>query len=305
MEEYIKIVIMAVIQGITEFLPISSSGHLAVANMLFKIENVETTSMTVALHAGTLISICTVYRREIATLFTRSNRVLLRLIFWTLIPTGIIGMGFQLTHLNDRLAESPLALGICFWITALLLWFCLKPAPVLPDGGESGLDMKAISPWKAVVVGTAQGIAVLAGISRSGSTIAASAGVGMKRTQAAAFSFLIAIPAIAGAVCVKMLSAVREGMKSGDGVMSAFSIDEVCVLGVGLIISAFVGYLSLRGLIAMLRSGKLRYFAIYCFILGALMLAWAFCPCARSCGVKENAAQMADSAITLNAGAAQ
>lgn len=268
-EELIKIFGMAVLQGVTEFLPVSSSGHLAVANMLFKMENIETASMAVTLHAGTLLSVCIVYWRQIRALFEKKNFRMVLLIAMTLIPTGVIGVMLELTGWNDRLSASPIAVGCGFLVTASLLWFCLKPAK---SNASPGLVMSAISFSKAFWIGLAQGVAVLSGISRSGSTISAAVGVGMRREDAAAFSFLISIPAICGAVGVKMLSTLKHIYKDNNWEGHVVGGGEVLVLAFGFAVAAIVGYFSLRGLIKLLQGGKLRYFAIYCFILGVVVI---------------------------------
>lgn len=269
--EYLKIIGMAILQGITEFLPVSSSGHLAIADMVAKLDGIETVTMTVVLHAGTLVSVCIVYRERILALFKPENRRMLWLIFLTLIPTGVIGLAFHFSKLNDRLAESPLALGICFCITAAMLWFFIKPAPEnLPEAEEPGTPIEKLSVGKTLLVGSAQGFAILAGVSRSGSTITTALGLGVKRTDAAAFSFIISIPAIFGAVGVKLMKPTLNFIKGAP--LEGITWNEVGVLSVGFIVSAAVGYFALTFLLKLLRSGKLRYFGIYCFIVGVTVI---------------------------------
>ena len=194
----LEMILLAIVQGITEFLPISSDGHLAVVNALLqaggKGEVPDLLETTIVLHLGTLASVLIFYRKAIVATLTSQRRAILPLIAAT-IPAGVIGVGIE-KGLPDEttkwLLESPLFAGFGFFITAAALWW-------LGHTKEGELDYPDTPMWKAVVIGFFQAAAILPGVSRSGLTISSGVGLGLKREAAATFSFLMAIPVIGGA----------------------------------------------------------------------------------------------------------
>ena len=285
----IKIVIMAIVQGIGEFLPISSSGHLLVAGkLLFSgsggINEDELMTLTILLHAGTLLSILVIFRRSIWEMLTDNYRLVFLLIVGS-VPTGIIGVGikFVTEKLYPGLTGSLPLTGIGFLITGFLLLNFLgkknrmkmgssiASAPKENEPQESSLKTVRSMTWfDAFIIGIFQGIAVLPGISRSGTTIVG--GILRKLTpeDSAIFSFLLAIPAIAGATLLEVLDFVKE--EDVELVDSNFTF----YLG-GAIISFLIGLISLAYLMKWLKQGKLSWFAWWLFFIGTVSVIWGIC----------------------------
>jgi len=261
---WFTIILLAIIQGITEFLPVSSSGHLVVVQELFKqcgypVPEHETLTLDVVLHFGTLLSVLVFFWRRIWELLTRDWRVMALVVVGS-IPAGIAG--FTLKKHFEAMFENPLGVGCLFFVTgAMLLWADRRPV------GES--KYQEMSYGRALVVGLFQAVAILPGVSRSGSTITAGIGVGLRRQDAATFSFLLAIPAIAGA-------GLKEGYdriwKGGD--FSMFHGQFAVMLLAGALVSFVVGLVALYWLIHWLEKGRLRWFAYWVFGLGYLVIVW-------------------------------
>jgi len=257
--ETISILILAVVQGITEFLPVSSSAHLAILSPLFGLGE-DSAQVAVTLHAGTLLAILIFYRRELLGLLQPEKRRLIPLLIIGTIPVGVIGVVLKSIDLFDRIFANLLVSGTGLLITGALLYFFTRtPAP--------GVQLREISLKQTILVGLAQALAILPGISRSGSTIATGIKVGVNREDAATFSFLLGIPAIAGAAGVELLSALlSHKLKLGTS--------HYWSLGLGFAASALVGCFALKILLVTLQKEKLKYFAWYCFLLGMVILGW-------------------------------
>jgi len=264
---WFTIILLAAIQGSTEFLPVSSSGHLVVVQELFKqcgypLPQRETLTLDVVLHFGTLLSVVVFFWRRIWELLTRDWRVI-GLVAIGSIPAGIAG--FTLKKHFEAMFENPLGVGCLFFVTgALLLWADRRPA------GET--KYQEMSYWRALIVGLFQAIAILPGVSRSGSTITAGIGVGLRRQDAATFSFLLAIPAIAGA-------GLKEGYdrfwKGGQEYLYTLQQGDFAVmLLAGALVSFVVGLLALRWLIGWLEKGRLHWFAWWVFGMGSVVVSW-------------------------------
>jgi len=254
-------ILLGIVQGIAEFLPISSSGHLVIAQALLLQfssaplpEWLEGMTMNVALHFGTLLSICVVYRREL-TAATRQPKLLLHLVLAS-IPVAIVGLGFK--DALETMFNNPLAAGCCLLITAgiLLLSRHLQSGTVPLD------DLPVRS---ALLIGIFQAVAVLPGISRAGSTVGAGLMCGLKSGEAARFSFFLAIPAIGGATFLEALKVLTRGDNTHP---------EWLPLIVGASVSFLVGTLSLRWLIRQLQANRLHWFAGWCLITGLLTIVW-------------------------------
>jgi undecaprenyl-diphosphatase len=258
------IIFLAIVQGITEFLPVSSSGHLVVVQELFKqfghaLPERETLTLDVVLHVGTLLSVVVFFWRRIYELLTRDWRVI-ALVVVASIPAGIAG--FTLKKQFEAMFENPLGVGCLFFVTgAMLLWADRRPV------GET--KYQEMTYWRALIVGLFQAVAILPGVSRSGSTITAGIGVGLRRQDAATFSFLLAIPAIAGA-------GLKEGydrLWKGDQ-MSLLHGEFGLMLLVGAFVSFVVGLFALSWLIRWLEKGRLHWFAWWVFMVGSLVVGW-------------------------------
>lgn len=253
--EWIQVSILAVIQGIAEFLPISSSGHLNVFQTLLSAQAPESAELNIVLHFGTLLAILLFYWKRILALLTSDRRVIPMLIIGT-VPAAVIGV-FIKKKFPDIL-NDPLLAGCMFPITGLMLIVLHR----LNKGNEEYVKMPL---WKAFAIGCAQAFALLPGISRSGSTIVAGSMLGLKQDEAMTFSFLLAIPAILGA-------SVLELKDIYDANWATTTPPWILLLGTA--IAFVVGLFALRWLDGLLKKGKLHWFAWYLIPLGALVIIW-------------------------------
>lgn len=261
MDYYVYAAILGVVQGVAEFLPISSSGHLVIAEAL--IQECSSTplpdwlkgmTMNVALHFGTLLSIAVVYWRDLLDL--RKNLRLIAMIVLASVPVAVIGLIFK--DQIEAAFDSTMAAGCGLLVTAVFLLIARK----LQRGT---LDLDKMPAWSAWFIGVFQAVAILPGISRAGSTVASGLVCGLKRQDAARFSFFIAMPAIGGATLLELIKILRGKV--------AMDIAWQPML-LGGVISFVVGVLCLRWLIRLLVADRLHWFAIYCLILGSLTIAW-------------------------------
>jgi|LGOV01.1.fsa_nt_gb undecaprenyl-diphosphatase len=263
-------IVLGLVQGITEFLPVSSSGHLALFSALFKI-NEGNLFYSVMLHFSSLVAVLIYFREDVKELFfalfrlggrlvkgnikntlSKYERVLLLLIVAT-IPTVIIGLAFGDFFKSLYASESIKPVGVALFFTGFLLliseWF-----------NRPRHDMVDVPFYKVILVGIFQGMAIVPGVSRSGSTIVGSLFIGLNKEEAARFSFLLAIPAILGAT-----------------ILEVFSINtaEVAIntnLLIGMVVSFVSGMFSISVLMNIIKKGKLCYFAIYVFIVAVSII---------------------------------
>jgi undecaprenyl-diphosphatase len=253
----LELVFLAIVQGITEFLPISSDGHLVVLAAIFEqcgFHLEEKLTVTIVLHLGSLLAILVFYRRRIWQLLGADRRVLGLLVVGTL-PAVVVGLLLK-RYCEDTL-EDPMAAGLGFFVTAaMLLW---------TGRHQSGqTDCRDLSYPRALLIGVLQAIAILPGVSRSGLTIVAGLGVGLKRDEAATFSFLLAIPAIAGAG----LLGTKDMIEQGTGGLS------IAMLVFGALISFVVGLAALAWLIRWIQQGQFHRFAWWLLLIGPLVVVW-------------------------------
>jgi len=258
----IESIILGLVQGLTEFLPISSSGHLVIGETLFGI-NGDDLVFEVLVHFGTMVAVIIYFRARLwaivksiasypisksTTEDDKSNlRMALYLIVGT-IPAAIIGLILK-ENIETAFASPKWASGMLL-ITALIL-ISTKWAPS-KDG--------KINLWRTIIIGFSQALAIMPGISRSGSTIACGMFSGLKKSDAAEFSFLLSLPAIAGATLLQIPDFVR-------------SLDNVALVLnylAGAIVAGIVGYISIAYLLALIKKGRFFYFGIYCAIIGTL-----------------------------------
>ena len=266
----ISSIFLGIIQGLTEFLPVSSSGHLVFFQNLLGFKEPELL-LDCSLHLGTLLAVCLYLRSELksmvvatwksASLLTRDKRnpkstddnahaSLTVMVLIGTLPTLLIGILFRSSI--ENLFGSVSVVGVTLVVTGLILAI----TKLIPEDYNRS---EVVGILVALAVGTAQGLALIPGISRSGSTIVCGLLCGLKRDMAARFSFLLAIPAIIGATVVQLDA---EGI-GNVGLLSLTS---------GFISSALVGLIALRILMGMVRRGRLFYFAPYCWALGLLIL---------------------------------
>jgi undecaprenyl-diphosphatase len=270
-----KALILGALQGATEFLPVSSSGHLTIVQWLFGLGagDGELLAFDVCLHFGTLLAILVVFWREVwqmlVALLTwsageevapgtgmsgRQARILALLLILGTIPAAVVGP--LLDDFFEGLFSNAIAAGAMLLVTGCILWSTRWAR-------DGGVGAGAMTWWRALVVGIAQAVAIIPGISRSGSTIAGGLWVGLSRDFAARFAFLLAIPAIAGASVFEF------------GKMQHFSREMAASALAGTAVAAVVGFACIKWLLDVVRKGRVAWFAIYCWAVGAATIAYA------------------------------
>ncbi|MCL6502523.1 MAG: undecaprenyl-diphosphate phosphatase [Pirellulales bacterium] len=258
--QYLHIIVLAVVQGVTEFLPVSSSGHLVLANELLEALSLPTMpdmlELNIVLHAGTLLAVLVVYWRQVCRVLGEDRRAIISLLIGSL-PALAVGLPLhEIAALRNALGNPLLAASLLPVTGLLLLWGARR--------ASGHVELAALRPWQALVVGLFQAAAILPGISRSGATIAAGLAVGLRRDTAATFSFLLAIPAICGAVLLE----ARQMVLGSTSTLSAGP------LLAGMAASCLVGVISLRWLLRWLQGGRLHYFAWWCIPVGVAATLW-------------------------------
>lgn len=258
--EWFEALILGIIQGLTEYLPVSSSGHLAIGQALFGLNSGEDNlAFTVLLHIATVLSTIVILWREIVWLFTdlfkfkwnEGTRYIVNIII-SMIPVGIVGLFFK-DKVEAVFGSGLLVVGICLMVTASLLAFSYWAKP---------RQREHISPWHAFVIGIAQALAVLPGLSRSGSTIATGLLLGNKKEKLAQFSFLMVIPPILGEALLDAKDMAEVGVAASFG-----GISPVAAL-IGFLAAFIVGCLACKWMVDIVKKGKLIWFALYCAIVG-------------------------------------
>ena len=282
----VQAIILGVIQGLTEFLPVSSSGHLAIMKNILRVDLETGALYDVLLHVATLVAICIVMRKDIAKLilafisivrdvFTNflifidrithkddqyyikimssAYRRFVVLIIVSSIPTAIIG--FLLNDIIETVENELLVPGICLIATAVIILI----SDFLADGTKKPKDATV---YDAFAIGTAQGIATLPGLSRSGTTITACILCGFDRKFAVKYSFIMSMPAIFGALILKLSKISSETVTGGD----------IAVYIVGMVIAAVVGYFALIFTTKLVQKKSFKYFAFYCFGIGVVSI---------------------------------
>lgn len=254
--EILKIVVLGLIQGLTEFLPISSSGHLVITQKLFGI-NENQLLISVLLHFGTLIPVLIIFWEDIKEIlsFKKEKRHFIFLIIVASIPTALMGIFFE--DFFESLFASTISTAFMLIITGFILLIGDKLA-------NYDKDITNFKWLNAIIVGIAQGLAIIPGISRSGSTITASLVQGLKKEDAARFSFILSIPVIGGAGLLKVGDAFSQGV-------SNFNTLAVVL---GMISAVISGYIAIKYFIYILKSKKLIYFSYYLWIIGVIILLY-------------------------------
>ena len=256
--DWFEALILGFIQGLTEYLPVSSSGHLAIGQALFGMEDGEENLMfTVAVHVATVLSTLVIFWFEIAKIFrglfkfeyNAETKYVLSIIV-SMIPVGIVGVFFK-DYVEAIFGSGLLVVGCCLLITSALLTFSYYAKP---------RQKEHISFKDAFIIGLAQAVAVLPGVSRSGSTIATGLLLGNKKEKLAQFSFLMVIPPILGEALLDILKSAK-----GENVMGSI---EVLPLAIGFLAAFLSGCLACKWMVNIVKRGKLIYFGIYCAIIG-------------------------------------
>ena len=287
---FLESILMGLIQGLTEFLPVSSSGHLAIFKTIFHVDTDTGIMFDVLLHLGTLIAIFAVYYKDIwemiieglsiirdffmnmvhfiGNLFSKNKKEYIRMvdnsyrkfvmmIIVSTIPTGIIGV--LASDYIEKASTILLIPGICLIVTGILLFISDR----LPSGDKTP---KKSTYGNALFVGVCQGIATLPGLSRSGTTITACLFSGFNQQFAVKYSFIMSIPAVLGAAILELKDMGSFGLSSG----------ELFTYLAGMIVAAVVGYICIKTMLLVVRKKKFTYFAIYCFLIGAFSIGGYF-----------------------------
>ncbi len=258
---WFEALILGLLQGLTEYLPVSSSGHLAIGSALFGVGGEENLAFTIVVHVATVFSTLVVLWKEIGWIFRDLFRWQLNAgtryafnILVSMIPVGIVGVFFK-DEVEAVFGSGLTVVGVCLLLTALLLSFSYYYKPVQKEN---------ISVKDAFVIGLAQACAVLPGLSRSGSTIAAGLLLGDNKAKLAQFSFLMVIPPVLG-------EALLDGMKLVNGEAIAGDIPAVSLLA-GFLAAFVSGCLACKWMIGIVKKGKLVYFAVYCAVAGLITI---------------------------------
>lgn len=262
--DWIQALILGVVQGLTEYLPVSSSGHLTIISSFFGIDGADNLQFTVAVHVATVLSTLVILWKEIDWIlrglfkFEMNEETKYALnILVSMIPVGIVGLFFK-DRVEEAFGSGLLIVGVMLIVTAVLLTFSYLAKPRVKEH---------LSLWDAFVIGVAQACAVLPGLSRSGSTIATGLMLGNKKEKLAQFSFLMVIPPILGEALLDILKAAN-----GEDVI-ADSIGTF-PLAVGFLAAFLSGCFACKLMISIVKKGKLIYFGYYCAVVGVAVLVY-------------------------------
>ncbi|HET8859264.1 undecaprenyl-diphosphate phosphatase [Marivirga sp.] len=257
----LEAIILGIIQGLTEFLPVSSSGHLEIGAVLLNAHTSESLLFSVLVHAATALSTIIVFRKDIASIFKgiftfkwNDSYDFAAKIIISMIPIGIVGVFFE-KQVASFFTGNLLLVGSMLLVTSVLLAFTQTVKN--QQGGP-------VSYWQAIIIGIAQAIAILPGISRAGSTIATALLLGVNKEKAARFSFLMVLIPILGASLLKVLDYIEAPAAANQ--TSGF------VLFMGFIMAFVAGLFACKAMIKIVKEGKLIYFSIYCAIVGSIAI---------------------------------
>jgi undecaprenyl-diphosphatase len=286
--DLLNAIIMGVVQGIAEFLPISSDGHLALMSNILHMNADTGLLFNVMLHFGTLVAVCIAFWKDILELICEGFKIIgdsivnvgrfinrpgnqmkvdykqvistpyrrfVMLVIVSTIPTGFIGILCK--DLIEGISNNVLITGMCLLLTGMSL--------ILADRAKEGKKNDTnVTYTEAGVIGVAQGLAILPGLSRSGCTITASLLLGFDRDFAVKYSFIMSIPAILGAVVLEVK----------DFSMDMVTQNQLMNYLVGTVIAAAVGFFAIKTMLVIVRGKKFKYFAYYCFAVGAVAIIW-------------------------------
>ena len=262
--DWIQALILGIVQGLTEYLPVSSSGHLTILSTLFGIDGADNLEFTVAVHVATVLSTLVILWREIDWIlkglfkFEMNEETKYALnILVSMIPVGIVGLFFK-DKVEEAFGSGLLIVGVMLIVTAVLLTFSYFAKP---------RQKEHITLWDAFVIGVAQACAVLPGLSRSGSTIATGLMLGDKKEKLAQFSFLMVIPPILGEALLDVLKAAGGEQVVSDNIGTF----PLCI---GFLAAFLSGCFACKLMISIVKKGKLLYFGYYCALVGLCVLVY-------------------------------
>lgn len=261
--DYLDAIILGIVQGFTEFLPVSSSGHLEIGKAILGDTSLPEESLlfTVVVHFATALSTIVVFRKDIIEIISgllkfewnEETKFTYKIIL-SMVPAVLIGLLFE-KELEAFFGGKIAFVGAMLLVTALLLW--------LADRSKN--TGKPVTVKDSIIIGISQAIAMLPGISRSGATISTSVLLGNDKTKAARFSFLMVVPLILGKIAKDILSGDISTQNSDFG-----------ILGVGFIAAFICGVIACTWMISLVKKSKLRYFSIYCVVVGVIAIAASF-----------------------------
>ena len=267
--EWFEALLMGLLQGFTEFLPVSSSGHITIMSNLFGIEGEENLTFTIVVHVATVLSTLCILWKEVDWIlkgllkFKMNDETIYFLkICLSMIPVGIVGLFFK-DYVEQVFGSGLLIVGIMLLVTASLLTFSYYAKPRV---------RREITFRDALVIGIAQACAVMPGLSRSGSTIATGLLLGNKKETLAQFSILMVIPPILG-------EALLDGKKILEGAAAGAGDISISAIVVGFVAAFVSGCLACKWMIGIVKKGKLIYFGIYCAVAGVLAIAYHLLGC--------------------------
>lgn len=258
---WFEALVLGLLQGFTEYLPVSSSGHLAIGSAIFGINGEDNLTFTIMVHVATVLSTLVILWKEIDWILkglfkfkmNEETKYFINIVI-SMIPVGIVGVFFKDT-VEEIFGSGLLIVGCMLIVTALLLTFSYYAKP---------RQRENISPWHAFVIGLSQALAVLPGLSRSGTTIATGLLLGNKKEKMAQFSFLMVIPPILGEALLDLLKGLK-GEETLGGI-------ETFPMVVGFVAAFVSGCLACKWMINIVKKGKLVYFGVYCAIAGAITI---------------------------------
>ncbi len=261
---WFEALVLGLLQGLTEYLPVSSSGHLAIGSCLFGIDGESNLAFTIMVHVATVLSTLVILWKEIDWILkglfkfkmNEETKYFINIVI-SMIPVGIVGVFFKDT-VEEIFGSGLLIVGCMLVVTALLLTFSYFAKP---------RQREDISPWHAFVIGLAQALAVLPGLSRSGTTIATGLLLGNKKEKMAQFSFLMVIPPILGEALLDLL----KGLKGEETLGGVDALPMV----VGFIAAFVSGCLACKWMVNIVKKGKLVYFGIYCALAGIATIVFS------------------------------
>lgn len=267
--EYLFAILLGIIQGLTEFLPVSSSGHIELGKAILGVQLEEDLLFSVVLHVATALSTIIVFRKQIGELlrdifkfeWNEATQFALKIVI-SMIPVGIVGVFFK-KNVEVLFDGKVFLVGCMLLITSGLLFLTVVFSRRIRSVRQSG----EVDYWRAFWIGVAQAIAVTPGISRSGATIATALLLGVDKEKAAPFSFLMVLPPIFGACLleVKDFLETTQPMTMSIGAMMA-----------GFLAAFLVGWAACRWMIELVKRGKLEYFALYCFLVGSIAIVFSW-----------------------------
>lgn len=272
---WLEALILGIVQGLTEFLPVSSSGHLTLLSNLFGLSGESNLTMIVVLHVATVLSTLTILWKEIVWIFkdlfakqswrsydglNNGTKYAINILI-SMIPVAIVGFFFK-DKVEEIFGSGLLIVGIMLIVTALLLAFAYFAKP---------RQREHISGLHAFIIGIGQAIAVMPGLSRSGTTIATGLLLGNKKENLAQFSFLMVIPPVLGEALLDAIDISQQGFSAAmDGISAGAII-------IGFVAAFITGCLACKWMINIVKKGKLIWFAIYCVIIGILAICLGLC----------------------------